>query len=707
MPSPVPPVNPPTYLIVNSQGVGALTVAPQQAAGPLMQVVITDSGAGYPIIIGPPPSGVTNNVALTGGSGSGAIASIVVTGNVVTGVTITNNGNGLYVVGDVLSVPSSPPPTTAATVIVTYLPSGGSSTLELSGVNALNWGSNIWESLYRLTESFAAPTAPGTNLVLGGAAVSPLYGQLWFDTSNQSLNVYTTSGWVTLETSGVSSVIGTSPIIVVTGGGAPLVNLASAVTYAALASSTITNVGFSVLTGDLGLYPAGSITGFPPGTVSGTIHNGDTAAHTALTDASNAFIAGNALPGATVLSASTYDFAGGTITPGLYSIGTGATITTGVTLNAGGNPNATFIFQIGSTLTVPTSSVVTLAGGAQAKNVYWLVGSSASFAGTATFNGTIIAQASISMASGGTVTGHLFALTGAVTFAGSGETVTATPAGAGAGGVANISLAPSGVTPGTYTLATVTVDAQGLVTFAANGSAGGTGTVTSVGATGSTGLVIGGTNPITGSGTLTFTLAGNLQGLSSLSTLGFVQRTAANTFTAAALVSTDITSALGYTPYSNLNPAAFISGNQTITLTGAVTGSGTTSIPTTLANSGVAAGTYGDATHVGVFNVNAKGLITTASSVAISNPALTIPTFTGTEAVFPSGFQMRFGQLVQAAGNVSHVFSPTFPTACLSLVVSIIGSTGVEFEAIISYNASGFVYYANNNCGITYIAVGY
>ena len=59
-------------------------------------------------------------------------------------------------------------------------------------------------------------------------------------------------------------------------------------------------------------------------------------------------------------------------------------------------------------------------------------------------------------------------------------------------------------------------------------------------------------------------------------------------------------------------------GDQTITLTGDVTGSGTGSFATILANSGVIAGSYGSATQVPAFTVDSKGRITSVSNVTIT-----------------------------------------------------------------------------------------
>ena len=74
-----------------------------------------------------------------------------------------------------------------------------------------------------------------------------------------------------------------------------------------------------------------------------------------------------------------------------------------VTLDAQGNANAVFIFQIGSTLTTMGSTQVILAGGAQAKNIFWEVGSSATLGTNSIFEGTIISLQSITLDTGATL----------------------------------------------------------------------------------------------------------------------------------------------------------------------------------------------------------------------------------------------------------------------------------------------------------------
>ncbi len=192
------------------------------------------------------------------------------------------------------------------------------------------------------------------------------------------------------------------------------VDVALASSFEVLAGSTVTNTGQSTIAGDVGVSPGTSITGFDPPTVfAGVLHSNDfvaQAAQRALTAAYND-AAGRA--GAVTL---TGDIGGQTLTPGVYNSASSLAITGVLTLDAQGNPDAVWIFQIGSTLTTAVSnSVVELINGAQAQNVFWQVGSSATLNGGTYFSGTIMAQASITANANVNVNGRLLARTGAVT----------------------------------------------------------------------------------------------------------------------------------------------------------------------------------------------------------------------------------------------------------------------------------------------------
>lgn len=187
--------------------------------------------------------------------------------------------------------------------------------------------------------------------------------------------------------------------------------LGRAADFAVLGHTTITNIRTTVIRGDLGLSPGTSVTGFPPGIVLGTQHITDTAAANAKIDAQAAYTALNALTPTGSVAA---DIGGTTITPGVYSVTSTLAITGTVTLNGGGNPNAVFIFQIPSTFTPAAGAIVALTNSAQAGNVYWVVGSSATLNTTSNIKGNIIAQTSISMNSSVQLTGRAFALTGLV-----------------------------------------------------------------------------------------------------------------------------------------------------------------------------------------------------------------------------------------------------------------------------------------------------
>jgi hypothetical protein len=189
--------------------------------------------------------------------------------------------------------------------------------------------------------------------------------------------------------------------------------------FGVLAGSTITNVPGSntAVNGDVGTSPGTSITGFgAPAGIGGVFHPGDFVSAAAESALAVAFADGMARTGAVTL---TGDIGGQTLAPGVYSSASSLAITGTLTLDAKGDPNAVWVFQIGSTLTTAASnSAVVMVGGGDAGNVFWLVGSSATLGIATTFQGNILAQASITANTGAAIDGRLLAMTGAVTLDG-------------------------------------------------------------------------------------------------------------------------------------------------------------------------------------------------------------------------------------------------------------------------------------------------
>jgi hypothetical protein len=188
------------------------------------------------------------------------------------------------------------------------------------------------------------------------------------------------------------------------------VGLRSAAGFSVLGATTITNTGPTTMFGEEGLSPGSSVTGAPQ--VLGQTHIDDAVAIAAKSDLTTAYNDAASRPSNG--SAGT-DLAGQTFLPGVRTASSSLLLSSGsVTLNAQGNPNAVFIFQIASTLITESNTTVLLVGGAQACNVFWQVGSSATLGTGTHFVGTIMASATITANTGATIHGRLLAQTGAV-----------------------------------------------------------------------------------------------------------------------------------------------------------------------------------------------------------------------------------------------------------------------------------------------------
>jgi type VI secretion system secreted protein VgrG len=195
-------------------------------------------------------------------------------------------------------------------------------------------------------------------------------------------------------------------------------NLQSASTFAVLGDTAVTNTGATVLNGDLGIAPGSTITGFPPGTYTGALHQGDAAAAQAHADATAAATALSALTPFTDISST--DLGGATLVPGNYHASSTGTWSAGpLTLNGAGQ----YVFVFGTGLTMPANATVVLENGATADNVYFVTGTTFTFGANCTVNGNILAGTSITFAASSVLNGR------ALTYGPSGTTVTFPSAG--------------------------------------------------------------------------------------------------------------------------------------------------------------------------------------------------------------------------------------------------------------------------------------
>jgi hypothetical protein len=329
-------------------------------------------------------------------------------------------------------------PLTITTATYTLVPSGGVAVAATVAYNPI---------------TFIATLTPTANLVAGTTYIATVTN----GAKDLAGNALTTSGGV------ANPWMFTTGAVVIP----PPVNLGTSSLFGAYGGAGITNQGVStVINGNLGTTGVSTtVTGFhdntpgcvytetplniglvngaidtapPPPTVfcpnEGTAVTSAIAAQAAL-DALTAYNALAGMPGGLDVSicpgcggGSAGELGNRTLGPGIYkSAAASFGMTQGdLTLDAHGDPNAYWIFQMSTSLTVGTPSSnrnVLLVNGAQAKNVFWQVGTAATINGVlggGTMAGTIIAQAGVSVSTAGvvaitTVNGRLMALFGPVT----------------------------------------------------------------------------------------------------------------------------------------------------------------------------------------------------------------------------------------------------------------------------------------------------
>lgn len=200
------------------------------------------------------------------------------------------------------------------------------------------------------------------------------------------------------------------------------VNLGIAGNFAILSKTGITNVYKSAITGDIGASPiTGAAILVRCTEVVGTIYTVDAAGplpcsvpnatkltvavadmQTAYTDA-----AGRTNPDFLNLGAG--NIGGKTLTAGLYKWTTALTIPTDITI--AGSPTDVFIFQVAGTLKLSSAVRMTLTGGVQAKNIFWVVSDAVTCGTTSHFEGNILGMTGINLQTQATINGRLLAQT--------------------------------------------------------------------------------------------------------------------------------------------------------------------------------------------------------------------------------------------------------------------------------------------------------
>jgi len=217
------------------------------------------------------------------------------------------------------------------------------------------------------------------------------------------------------------------------GRGPAVVNLGMAGNYAILAETLISTTSGTAVTGDLGMSPAAAsfVQGFsltldvgecfstptPASMVTGKVYAADyntngcptpTNLTTAIGDMGTAYTNANGrAPDYTELG--TGNIGGMTLPPAVYKWSSGVLIPTNLVLSGGAND--VWIFQIAGDLTVASGTRINLAGGALAKNIFWVTFGVADFGTTSHFEGVVLSQTSINLQTGASANSRLLAQT--------------------------------------------------------------------------------------------------------------------------------------------------------------------------------------------------------------------------------------------------------------------------------------------------------
>jgi len=374
-------------------------------SGPLVSVTVT------PTPVSVQTNGTQQFVAV-GRDGSGNEFLIVPVWSIENGGGVIDAGSGLFTAGGV-------PGTFTGTVRATSGSVSGTATVTVTSVApalaTITVLPNPGSMLPNATQQFTAvgrdgsgniiPFSPTWTVVNGGGSI------------NMSTGLFTAgavAGTYTNTVSASSGAISGMATVIVTAlpPPAPLVDLKTAAPNGIMAGESVTCISGGLINADVSISPGSTITGFGPCLITGVQNLGNAIAQQGQLDLTTAYnqLAGLPCPPANAIVA---NLGGTTKAAGVYCTASGIGVTGTLTLDGGGDPNANFVFQAGTTLI--TAGNIVLINGAQAKNVYWQVGTSATLGTASQWQGNILALTSITLVDNANLFGRALARNGSVT----------------------------------------------------------------------------------------------------------------------------------------------------------------------------------------------------------------------------------------------------------------------------------------------------
>ena len=368
--------------------------------GPLTTITVTPNPASMQL-------GGTQQFTAVGKDASGNVVSITPTWSVVNGGG-SINGSGFFTAGNSAGTYSN-------TVKATSGATSGTATVIVTAVSqALRTVTVTPNPAVMSTNSGQQFIATGRDQYGNILSINPVWTVVNGGGSIDANGFFTSGGstgtFVNTVRADVGTLFGTATVDVNAIAPAPLVNLGAAAPNGIMAGASVTCVANGIINADVSISPGNTITGFGPCVITGVQHLADAVAAQGQIDLTNAY---NTLAGLACGTNIVADLGGTTVPAGVYCSASGIGVTGVLTLDGGGDPNATFVFQAGSGLT--TAGDVVLINGAQAKNVYWQVGTSATIGTASQWQGNILALTSITLVDNANLFGRALARNGSVT----------------------------------------------------------------------------------------------------------------------------------------------------------------------------------------------------------------------------------------------------------------------------------------------------